>query len=102
MITRLCPPAVIYVVFFLVHSTVSTFQDEYEKAIVQIVMGILVTLLLQFLCIKGMNLISWIIVFIPFIFYTYMVIIIYHVFGLNPGSDETSKSGVDISVNDDN
>jgi hypothetical protein len=43
---------------------------------------------------KGMSIISWIIVFLPFMFYTYTTMIIYYVFGLNP-------EGVDIQVEDE-
>lgn len=86
-LTNLCPPALIYFVFMLCHVIVATFKDEYNNAILQFILGVLMTMLLQLLCFKGMSIISWIIVFIPFIFYTYMIMIIYYVFGLNPQKD---------------
>ena len=79
-LTNLCPPALIYFVFMLCHVVVATFKDEYNNAILQFILGVLMTMLLQLLCFKGMSLIAWIIVFIPFIFYTYMIMIIYYVF----------------------
>ena len=89
--TSLCIPALIYLVFFLTHSLVATFQNNYKHAILQILLGILMTFLLQLLCLRKMDIISWIIVFIPFIFYTYMVMIIYYVFGINPQVESETK-----------
>ncbi len=89
--TNLCTPALIYLVFFLTHSLVATFQSKYKHAILQILLGILMTFLLQLLCLRKMDIISWIIVFIPFIFYTYMVMIIYYVFGINPDIESEPK-----------
>ena len=89
--TSLCTPALIYLVFFLTHSLVATFQNNYKHAILQILLGILMTFLLQLLCLRKMDIISWIIVFIPFIFYTYMVMIIYYVFGINPQVESETK-----------
>lgn len=85
----------------MTHALVATFENNYKHAILQIMLGVLVTMLLQLLCVKGMNLISWIIVFIPFIFYTYMIIIIYHVFGLNPKSNDAEDDDKHDEEEDD-
>ena len=45
--------------------------------------SILITILLDGLCKSGMNIISWIIVFIPFIFMTFIVTILLYIFGLD-------------------
>ena len=84
--SNLCIPALIYLIFMLVHVIVSTFEGNYNNALLNVVLGLLMTLLLQVICLRGMNIISWMIVFIPFIFYTYMIMIITYVFGLNPES----------------
>ena len=91
ILSGFCPPAIIYLIFSLTHVLVATFEEKHNKALLELLLCVLVVLLLQYLCVKGMSLISWIIVFIPFIFYTYMVLIIHHVFGLNPGEGDTSK-----------
>lgn len=96
--TKLCTPALIYLVFILTHSLVATFQGKYNHAILQILLGVLMTFLLQTLCLRKMDIISWIIVFIPFIFYTYMIMIIYYVFGINP--DVESEEEADEEVNE--
>ena len=85
--TSLCTPALIYFVFFITHALIAMFQDNYKHALLQTLLGLLMTMLLQLLCLRKMDIISWIIVFIPFIFYTYMIMIIYYVFGINPEKD---------------
>lgn len=84
----LCTPALIYLVFMLIHVIIEMFNGNNKASLMQLIVGLLVTLLLQLLCMKGMNIISWIIVFLPFIFYTYMMIILYNVFGINPKENE--------------
>ena len=83
-LTNLCIPALVYLVFQITHVLVALFNDKYNSALLQLLLGVVMVLFLQVLCMRGMTLISWIIVFIPFIFYTYITMIIYHVFGLNP------------------
>tara|TARA_B100000902_G_C27208985_1_gene863266 strand:+ start:246 stop:533 length:288 start_codon:yes stop_codon:yes gene_type:complete len=90
-LTKFCPPATIYFVFMLVHVLVEISNNNHKGATLQLVIGLLMTVLLQLLCIKRMGIISWIIVFIPFIFYTYMMIILYHVFGIYPNEKEVKQ-----------
>lgn len=76
-----CPPAIVYLVFSTVHVLMSIFDGDKKGAFLQALMGILITLLLQFLCMSGLSILSWIIAFLPLIFYTYMVILLYSIFG---------------------
>ena len=92
ILNKLCGPAVIYLIFSIIHIIIDTSRGEYVNDYVKLSITLLFTLLLQLLCIKGMNVISWIIVFIPFIFYTYMVSIILFVFGTNPEENEKIKT----------
>ena len=57
-------------------------------------MGLIITILLNALCQGGMGIISWIIVFIPFIFMSVIVVILLYVFGLDPA---TGKVKVECS-----
>tara|TARA_B100000424_G_C22840208_1_gene448389 strand:+ start:236 stop:526 length:291 start_codon:yes stop_codon:yes gene_type:complete len=82
--SKFCTPALIYLVFIIVHVIIELKEYDKRGALLQLLLGIIVALLLQFLCMKGMTVISWIIVLIPFIFYTYMVVILYNVFGIDP------------------
>ena len=54
----------------------------------------IITILLNALCQGGMGIISWIIVFIPFIFMSVIVVILLYVFGLDPA---TGKVKVECS-----
>jgi cobalamin biosynthesis protein CobD/CbiB len=87
-LSSFCPPALIYLIFMLIHVIVEIFNGSQKGAMLQLIIGLLMTLLLQLLCLKNMTIISWIIVFIPFILYTYMMFLLYQVFGLNPEDKE--------------
>jgi len=76
-----CPPAIVYLVFSMVHVLMAIFDNDKKGALLQAMMGILITLLLQFLCMNGLSIFSWIIAFLPLIFYTYMTILLYNIFG---------------------
>ena len=80
---KLCPPALIYVVFSLAQILIDTFKGLYNTAFMKFVVSILVTLLLNGLCEGGLGIVSWIIVFIPFILMTFVVAMLLYIFGLN-------------------
>jgi hypothetical protein len=93
ILSSLCAPALIYLIFSIIHIVIDTREKRYDDAVTKSLVMVLFTLLLQLLCLKGFHLVSWIIVFIPFIFYTYMITIVYYVFGSDPSkSDEKIKS----------
>ena len=60
-----------------------THNWEKMNAIIKFIITIMVTILLQVLCKSGLDVISWIIVFIPFIFMTVIVSLMLYTFGLN-------------------
>ena len=80
----LCPPALLYVVFFMIHVIIEISEQNYKGAITQTIICVIFTCILQLFCNSNMSLIAWILVFIPIIMYTYMVIIIYMVFRMDP------------------
>ena len=80
---NLCVPAIIYLIFSLTQIIIDTFQGFYNTAFIKIIIMIMITILLQILCERGLNIVSWIIVFVPFILMTVIVSIILYVFGLN-------------------
>ncbi len=82
--TNFCSPALIYLIFIIIHVVLEMKEQNTKGAILQLLTGIMMTLLLQVLCMRGMTILSWIIVFIPFIFYTYMMVLLYNVFGIEP------------------
>ena len=88
--SNFCTPAFIYLIFMFIHVLMQMVNQKWNHAMVQLLVGLLMSLLLQVLCMRGMSVLSWIIVFIPFILYTYMMILLYHVFGLEP-TDEMKQ-----------
>ena len=100
---NLCAPALIYVAFSLTQIIIDTFKGLYNTAFFKFIVMIIITILLNALCQSGMGIVSWIIVFIPFIFMSVIVAILLYVFGLDAATgklnftcdnDETTeKSG---------
>jgi len=79
----ICPPALIYLAFSLTQIVIDTFKGLYNTAFLKFIVMITITFLLNALCQGGMSIISWVIVFIPFIFMTVIVTILLYVFGLD-------------------
>lgn len=80
---KICSPALIYIIFSLTQIIIDTIKGLYNTAFFKFIVSILITILLDALCKGGMGIISWIIVFIPFIFMTVIVTILLYVFGLD-------------------
>lgn len=94
---NLCAPAWIYIAFSLTQIIIDTFKGLYNTAFFKMIVMIIITILLNALCSAGMGIISWIIVFIPFIFMTVIVTILLYVFGLDPATgilnvEQTNKN----------
>jgi hypothetical protein len=83
---NLCPPALIYLIFSLTHIVIDTFKGLYNTAFFKFIVMVMVTFLLNILCEGGLSVISWIIVFIPFIFMTIIVTMLLYIFGLDAAS----------------
>jgi predicted membrane protein len=80
---QLCPPAIIYVIFSTTQILIDTLNGLFNAALMKTVVMFMVTFLLQILCESGLNIISWIIVFIPFILMSVIVTLLLYFFGLN-------------------
>lgn len=85
---NLCAPALIYVAFSLTQIIIDTFKGLYNTAFFKVIVMIIITILLNALCQAGMGIVSWIIVFIPFIFMSVIVAILLYVFGLDPATGQ--------------
>ena len=83
---KLCPPALIYIAFSLTQVIIDTFKGLYNTAFFKFIVMIIITFLLNALCQSGMSIVSWIIVFIPFILMSVIVTILLYVFGLDPST----------------
>ena len=80
---NLCPPAIIYLLFSLTQIIIDTIKGHYNTAFMKSIVMIMITLLLNILCQRGLSIVSWIIVFIPFMLMTVIVSMLLYIFGLN-------------------
>ena len=85
-VNNLCAPALIYLVFSLTHIIIDIFKEQYNQSFFKFIVMIFFTILLHLLCRRGLGVISWMIVFIPFISLSFLTAILLFVFGLNPSS----------------
>lgn len=102
---NLCAPAIIYLIFSLTQILIDTFKGLYNTAFMKTIVMIMVTLLLNILCEQGLGVVSWMIVFIPFLLMTVLVSVLLYVFGLdaatgtlNYSCDENSNTNCGNSV----
>ena len=80
---NLCAPAIIYLIFSITQILIDIFKGMYNTAFMKVIVMVLVTILLNILCEKGLSVVSWVIVFIPFIMMTVIVSMLLYIFGLN-------------------
>ena len=85
---NICAPALIYVIFSLTQIIIDTIKGLYNTALIKFMVMILITFMLNVLCQSGMSIISWIIVFVPFMLMSVIVGILLYVFGLDPASGQ--------------
>lgn len=100
----ICTPALIYVVFSLAQIVLDAAQGLFNTAFVKFWISIIITVLLNYLCQSGLTIISWIIVFVPFMLMTVITSILLLGLGLDPykgklkvtGEGETDRSKFDV------
>lgn len=83
-IDTICGPALIYLIFSFIQILMDLFKQMYNTAIVKSIVMILFTYLLNALCQRGLSVISWFLVFIPFILMSIIIAMLLFVFGLDP------------------
>lgn len=98
---NLCPPALIYIAFSLTQVVIDTFKGLYNTAFFKFIIMIIITFLLNALCQSGMSIVSWIIVFIPFIFMSVIVAILLYVFGLDAATGKLNFKCDDCDENNE-
>ena len=89
----ICPPAILYIGFTLIQIIIDLFKQLYNTAFLKFLVMIIFTILLNILCHHGLGIISWFIVFVPFIFMTVITTTLLFAFGLDP-----KKGKYDYSV----
>jgi hypothetical protein len=98
---QLCPPAIIYLLFSTTQIIIDLFKGLRNTALMKTVVAIMVTLLLNILCERGLNIISWIIVFIPFILMTVVVSMLLYIFGLDAATGKLNKTNYNSNITTD-
>jgi len=93
ILTTLCPPALIYIIYSTTQIGIDTVKGDYNTAFLKFWVAIVFTFLLNHLCQLGLGIISWIIVFIPFMLMTFIVALLLLVFGLDPRTGRITKGG---------
>ena len=81
---NICSPALLYLLFSITQIIIDTFNRMYNTALVKFVVSIIFTYILNLMCNRGLTLISWIIVFIPFILMSVITTMLLLVLGLSP------------------
>ena len=89
---KLCSPSIIYLIFSMTQIIIDTVKGLYNTAFIKIIVMIMVTILLNILCEIGLGVVSWIIVFIPFLLMTVVVSMILYVFGLDTATGKLNYS----------
>ena len=83
---EICPPALIYLVFSITQISIDTFQGQYNTAFAKILVSLIFTILLNYLCNRGLGIISWFMVFLPFMLMTLIIGLLLYFFGLSPST----------------
>ena len=73
VLQEICPPALIYLIFSTTQVVIDTTKGYYNLAMTKMFVALIFTMLLNYLCSLGLGIISWLIVFIPFILMTLIV-----------------------------
>lgn len=95
----LCPPALVYLMFSVTQIMIDLVNGMQNTAVIKVIVTVMVTLLLQILCKQGLDVVSWMIVFIPFILMSVIVGMLLYVFGLNATTGSLSTPTTDASGN---
>lgn len=88
---NLCAPAILYVVFSLTQIIIDIFKNMYSMAFLKFLVMIIFTILLNMLCKNGLGIISWFIVFLPFITMTILTTLILFVLDVSPQQQPQRK-----------
>jgi len=81
---KFCAPSILYIGFSIIQIIIDLFKQTYNTAFLKFIVMIIFTIILNILCRHGLGIISWFIVFIPFIFMTIITSALLFTFGLDP------------------
>uniref|UniRef100_A0A6C0EWM1 Uncharacterized protein n=1 Tax=viral metagenome TaxID=1070528 RepID=A0A6C0EWM1_9ZZZZ len=90
VLENVCAPALLYLAFSIIQIVIDMYRGDTIQAFFKFIVMIIFTIVLNAICNSGMTIISWFIVFIPFILMTYVTTILFFVFGINPSKIQPS------------
>lgn len=93
----ICTPALIYLVFSIVQIIVDTGKGLYNTAFLKLIVTFIFTVFLNYLCERGLSVVSWIIVFIPFILMSIIISILLLMLGLDPTTGKLKVNGSEVN-----
>lgn len=91
IINNLCAPALVYLFYSFSQIFIDLYKKMYNTAFLKFIIMIIFTFLLNMLCAQGLGIVSWIIVFIPFMLMSLITAILLYVFGLDPYSGKIAS-----------
>ena len=91
ILKHLCPPALLNVAFSLTQIVVDMYQGNYNTGLMKFMIMIIYTLTLELLCRMGLSVVSWFIVFLPFVTMTIVTALMLYFLELSPTSGKVVK-----------
>ena len=84
ILEKSCSPVLLYIAFSVMHIMIDIFKDMYNTALVKFIVMLVFATVLNILCERGLGIISWMLVFIPFISMTIITTLLLFSLGLSP------------------
>ena len=90
MLENLCTPVILYLIFSITQIIIDIFKTMYNTAILKFIIMIGFAFALNLLCERGLGIISWFFIFMPFIMMTIISTLLLVVLGMSPSSGKIS------------
>ena len=92
MLNQICAPALLYIAFSVTQIIIDIFKGMTNTAFFKFIVMVIFSIVLNILCKRGLGVLSWFIVFVPFIMMTIITTMLLFVFGLSPTSGNLNYS----------
>jgi len=92
ILDKLCAPALLYLAYSVIQIIIDAYKGMYNMALVKVWVAIIFTIVLNVMCRRGLGVISWMIVFVPFVLMSIIASILLFIFGLNPATGKVLYS----------
>ena len=94
-----CGPSLLYLGFSIIQIIIDIYKGLYNTTFIKFIVMILFTVFLNILCKTGLTVVSWLIVFIPFISMTVITTLLLFVFGLDPSQGNLNYQIMNYNTN---